>query len=116
VLERADDDDRPVRSAERCAARRGAEEERRYAFSAVFDPIGDSHEIGVSKSDPRAFSVALEAMGAEPAEVLLLDDRPENVAAARALGIGAHLHEEDGATLAVIHRAVRTRGTFGGAG
>lgn len=91
------------------------EEERRYGFSRVFDPILYSHETGVSKPDPRAFAIALEALNADAAEVLLLDDRPENVAAARALGILAHLHRDDEATLRVIREAVGTRDTLGGA-
>jgi len=82
------------------------EEERRYSFSSLFDPICYSHEIGVSKPDPRAFEIALTAMGAEPAEVLFLDDIPANVAAARKLGIRAHHHEDDEGTLAVIHDAL----------
>jgi putative hydrolase of the HAD superfamily len=91
------------------------EEERRYGFSAIFDPICYSHEIGVSKPDPRAFRTALAAMRAMPAEVLLLDDRAENTAAAAALGIRAHHHREDDETLRVIREAVGTRATLGGA-
>ncbi len=51
------------------------EEERRYGFSRVFDPILYSHETGVSKPDPRAFEIALTAMGADAGEVLFLDDQ-----------------------------------------
>jgi putative hydrolase of the HAD superfamily len=83
------------------------EEERRFAFSSIFDPICYSHEIGVEKPDPRAFEIALEAMGGIlPAEVLFLDDRPANVQAARALGIRAHLHADDGTTLDAVRAAV----------
>jgi putative hydrolase of the HAD superfamily len=42
--------------------------------------------------------------------VLFIDDLPENVAAARALGIRAHLHADDAATLAVIREAVPDSG------
>lgn len=86
------------------------EEERRYGFGAVFDPICYSHELGVRKPDPRAFALALEAMGAEPGEVLFLDDLPANVAAAEAVGIRAHLHVDDDETLAVIRAAVADSG------
>ena len=91
------------------------EEERRYGFSRVFDPILYSHETGVNKPDPRAFGIALEAMGADAAEVLFLDDRQDNIEAAQALGIRAHLHRDDAATLQVIRDAVGTRDTLGGA-
>jgi HAD superfamily hydrolase (TIGR01509 family) len=86
------------------------EEERRYGFSAVFDPICYSHELGVRKPDPRAFALALEAMRADAEDVLFIDDLPENVAAAQALGIRAHLHADDAATLAVIRAAVPDSG------
>lgn len=86
------------------------EEEGRYGFSAVFDPICYSHELGVRKPDPRAFALALEAMRAEPGEVLFVDDLPANVAAAETLGIRAHLHVDDAGTLAVIRAAVGDSG------
>jgi putative hydrolase of the HAD superfamily len=44
------------------------EEERRYGFSRLFDPIRYSHETGVSKPDPRAFTSALAALDAAPDE------------------------------------------------
>ena len=91
------------------------EEERRYGFSRIFDPILYSHETGVSKPDPRAFAIALEAMNADAAEVLFVDDRADNVDAARALGIRAHLHLDDRVTLRLLREVVRTRDTLGGA-
>ena len=82
------------------------EEERRYGFAAVFDPICYSHEIGVTKPDPRAFEIALAAMAAPAGRVLFIDDLPANVEAARALGMQAHRHTDDESTLAVIRSAV----------
>ena len=82
------------------------EEERRFGFASLFDPIVYSHEIGVSKPDTRAFEIALAQMGARPHEVLFIDDVAENVEAARRLGLHAHLHEDTSGTLAVITRAV----------
>ena len=40
-----------------------------------------------AKPDPECFRATLAVLGAEPAEVVFLDDRPDNVAAAAALGI-----------------------------
>ena len=90
------------------------EEERRYGFSRVFDPILYSHETGVSKPDPRAFEIALTAMGADAGEVLFIDDHAENIEVARALGIRAHLHQDDEGTLRLIREAAGTRDTLGG--
>ncbi|MDH2443702.1 HAD-IA family hydrolase [Amnibacterium sp. CER49] len=85
------------------------EEERRYGFSRLFAPIRYSHETGVVKPSPEAFTSALDALGAAPQEVLLVDDAPANVDAARALGIRAHLHEDNPGTLAAIHAALADR-------
>lgn len=82
------------------------EEERRYGFAAVFDPICYSHEIGVTKPDPRAFEIALAAMGAAADRVLFIDDAPVNIEAARVLGMHAHHHTDDATTLAVIRSAI----------
>jgi FMN phosphatase YigB (HAD superfamily) len=48
-----------------------------------------SHEIGVAKPDPRFFVCAMERIGIAPDRVLFIDDRRENIEAARALGIEA---------------------------
>ncbi|RIX28970.1 hypothetical protein D1781_14045 [Amnibacterium setariae] len=82
------------------------EEERRFGFASLFDPILYSHEIGVSKPDGRAFAIALAQMDARPHEVLFIDDVDENVESARRLGLHAHLHEDTAGTLAVIAQAV----------
>jgi putative hydrolase of the HAD superfamily len=82
------------------------EEERRYGFSRLFDPICYSHELGVSKPDPDAFRLALERMDAQAASVFFVDDVGENVAAARAIGMRAHLHVETRSTIAAIGRAL----------
>jgi putative hydrolase of the HAD superfamily len=46
-----------------------------------------SCRLGVAKPDPRAFQIVLRDLGAEPGEVLFIDDRAENTAAARNLGM-----------------------------
>ncbi|WP_374010375.1 HAD family hydrolase [Leifsonia sp. LS-T14] len=78
------------------------EEERRYGFSRVFDPICYSHEIGVTKPDAGAFHIALDQMGAQPSGVLFIDDVADNVAAARRLGMRAHLHVDNATTIAAV--------------
>ncbi|WP_230208224.1 HAD-IA family hydrolase [Microlunatus sp. Gsoil 973] len=79
------------------------QEERRYGFSAIFDPICYSHEIGVNKPDPRVYRRTLDAMGAQAEQVLFIDNRPENVEAARRLGMQAVVHADNQATIAMIN-------------
>lgn len=73
-----------------------------------------SHEIGVNKPEPQAYRLALEAMGASPEAVLFVDNRAQNVDAARALGIAAVLHRDNRSTIAAINDHL-TRGAVGGA-
>jgi putative hydrolase of the HAD superfamily len=80
------------------------QEERRFGFSAVFDPICYSHEIGVNKPDERAFRAALDRMGAKPDSVIFVDNRAENVEAARKLGLVALLHVGNRTTIEAITR------------
>ena len=49
-----------------------------------------SYQIGVRKPDPGIYRHALGRLGAEPGQCFFIDDLPENVEAARALGIQAH--------------------------
>jgi putative hydrolase of the HAD superfamily len=78
------------------------EEERRFGFSSVFDPICYSHEIGVNKPDPRAFRAALAAMDTVADEVAFIDNREDNVDAASDLGMYGVLHLDNGSTLAEL--------------
>jgi HAD superfamily hydrolase (TIGR01509 family) len=49
-----------------------------------------SFELGMAKPDSRIFRVACDTAGTEPSRCFFVDDKPKNVAAARALGIQAH--------------------------
>src|SRR5262245_26733335 len=48
-----------------------------------------SHLIKALKPSPAAYQTALERMGAQPAKVVFIDDRADNVQAARELGMHA---------------------------
>jgi HAD superfamily hydrolase (TIGR01509 family) len=58
-------------------------------FEDVFDAMIISAEVGVMKPDARIFQIALEKLEVVASESVFLDDFPENVAAARALGMQA---------------------------
>lgn len=55
----------------------------------VFDVIGISAEIGRRKPEEAAYRWIAEQLGAPMARILLVDDKPRNVEAARALGMPA---------------------------
>ncbi|MCF3962045.1 HAD family hydrolase [Streptomyces fuscigenes] len=64
-----------------------------YGFDELVERILYSHEIGVAKPDPRAFEAACAALDARPEDCLFIDDLTENVRAAQAAGLKAHLFE-----------------------
>ena len=56
----------------------------------IFADVVISAEVGLRKPDPEIFHLALERLGAQPEEVLFVDDFQHNIAAAAALGIRGH--------------------------
>jgi putative hydrolase of the HAD superfamily len=59
----------------------------KFAWLQEFDHQIFSAEVRAAKPEPRIYERCLETLGAKPWEVVFIDDREENVAAARALGI-----------------------------
>lgn len=54
-----------------------------------FDPLIDLSSAGYLKPDPRAYAVAIEAMGVPAGDIVFLDDHHDNVAGAEAAGMVA---------------------------
>lgn len=59
----------------------------------AFDAVYASHLMGLCKPDPEFWRSILEAEGAEASETVFVDDMAENVDAAAALGLRAHLFD-----------------------
>lgn len=62
-----------------------------YRIADAFDLIVCSAEEGILKPDPEIYARALSRLDCPPAAALLIDDRADNVAAARAFGMQALL-------------------------
>ena len=60
-----------------------------HAWIADFDVRVWSYQLLIAKPDPRIYLRTLQEIGTRPDETLFLDDKRENIDAARALGIGA---------------------------
>jgi putative hydrolase of the HAD superfamily len=58
---------------------------------AEFSPRMFSCDLGAVKPEPAAYLATLDALGACPNDVVFFDDRPENVIAARKIGIRAEV-------------------------
>ncbi len=56
-------------------------------IDTAFDELIISAEVGVMKPDPQIYHIALEKLGVAAHEAIFIDDTPDNVDAARALGM-----------------------------
>jgi putative hydrolase of the HAD superfamily len=61
----------------------------RCPWLAEFDHRTFSHRLLIAKPDPAIYAHAAQGLGLRPEEIVFLDDRPENIAAARAAGMHA---------------------------
>ncbi|MFJ2349531.1 HAD family hydrolase [Streptomyces antimycoticus] len=57
------------------------------------DHMAFSGKIGTAKPDPAAFQHSVVALRAVPADFLFVDDREENVRAARTVGMNGHIFD-----------------------
>ena len=67
-----------------------------------FEKLLFSCELNCAKPDPRCFGLALDRLGARPAEVIFVDDGPDNVAAAAELGMAAVRYVAPGQARAAV--------------
>jgi putative hydrolase of the HAD superfamily len=77
-----------------------------HPFLANFHHCTWSCDLRLAKPDPAIYLHTLEQLGVAPEEALFLDDRVENVNAARSLGIDAILFKNP----AQLHQELATRG------
>jgi putative hydrolase of the HAD superfamily len=75
-------------------------------FEDVFDAMTISAEVGVAKPDARIYRKALETLDVAPAGSVFLDDFPENVAGARAVGMQAIRFRQVDQALAELKRVL----------
>ena len=66
---------------------RAAYHEEKYSFLQYFDAGFYTSDVGAKKSDPVAYERLCGKLGAEPSEVLFIDDKEEYLQAAKAAGL-----------------------------
>ncbi len=76
---------------------------REYKWLDEFEVKVWSCELGILKPDPAIYRHCLQALGCEPGRTLFFDDRPNNVEAARELGMEAHIFESAEQARAIVH-------------
>ena len=63
----------------------------RPSLDSLFDKVYYSFVVGQRKPDPEIFLKVIDDNNLKPAETLFIDDNPENIAAAKKLGLRAEL-------------------------
>ncbi len=63
--------------------------EKKFGFKKHFDTIITSYEEGILKPDPRIFAILAQRLHLQPKDILVSDDRAENVAALKSAGFQA---------------------------
>lgn len=69
---------------------------REFGLYEPFNPCLLSCEIGAEKPNARAYEILLEKLDLPSAEIIFIDDREENVEAAKKLGLDAILFQSSG--------------------
>ncbi|GAA1748996.1 HAD family hydrolase [Agromyces humatus] len=64
---------------------------RHGSFAPLFERVFVSGELGLVKPEPEIYRHAMAELGIEPADLLFVDNRAENVAGARAVGGDGHV-------------------------
>jgi len=82
-------------------------EAERHQFDTICDFIIYSHEVGLSKPDPRIFTLACERLGLQPNEVVFVDDHEDVMVSARELGIHCIEHKTNAQTIAEIEACIK---------
>lgn len=75
-----------------------------FDLPAMFDAVTVSREIGVRKPSRRAYALACERLGVRPQDTVMVDDLPQNIAAAERLGIAGVVHRDAATTTAELAR------------
>ena len=87
-----------------------AEAVQALPVAGYFEHLLFSCTLKSAKPDPECFQATLAVLGAEPADVIFLDDRPGNVAGAAALGMVSFQFTEAAAARADLARRGITPG------
>lgn len=83
-------------------------EAEHYQFDTICDFIIYSHEVGLSKPDPRIFTLACERLGLQPNEIIFVDDHADVYASAVEMGIHCFEFKDNAQIIAEIEACVQS--------
>ena len=81
-------------------------EQLRYRMQEMADFIVYSHEVGMSKPDPRIYWLTCERLGIPPEATIFLDDVEANIEAARIVGMHAIHFKSNAQAIADINASL----------
>ncbi len=65
-----------------------------HRLSQIFSRIYSASEMGLSKNDPHSYLKVCKLIGAEPSEILFIDDQKTNTDAAQKAGLMIHTYKD----------------------
>jgi putative hydrolase of the HAD superfamily len=76
----------------------------RERVESVFNKVVTAEEIGSKKNDPQTYQRLLQLLDLQPQETIFVDDKKDNVDAARAIGLIAILFKDNEQVAAELNR------------
>lgn len=83
-------------------------EAEHYQFDTLCDFIIYSHEVGLSKPDPRIFTLACERLGFQPNEIIFVDDHADVYASAVEMGMHCFEFKDNAQIIAEIEACIQS--------
>lgn len=77
-----------------------------YQVYRFVDAVVISAEQGVAKPDPAIYAICARQIGAQPADIVFVDDVQRNIDAAEAAGMRGVLFQSPGQTIAAVERLI----------
>jgi putative hydrolase of the HAD superfamily len=75
-----------------------------FELGRYFDVFLSSCYLGLRKPDAKIFELALDVLQRDPEEVAFIDDRPQNCAAAKGLGIHTIIYQDEAQCVQALER------------
>ncbi|MBO0825016.1 MAG: HAD-IA family hydrolase [Actinobacteria bacterium] len=84
-------------------------EQAAYGFEDLVDNIVYSHEVGMTKPDPRIYALACTRLSVDPGDAVFVDDAEQCVQGARDAGMHAVLYRGNGHAIEQIEELLAAR-------
>jgi epoxide hydrolase-like predicted phosphatase len=84
-----------------------------FPVDELFTVVVDSSEVGLRKPDPRIYELTCEQLAVEPSDAVFVDDLPDNIDAARSLGLETVLFADPIESLGHLDAILERRGIAG---